>query len=64
MLLFIQRMNNIEYLTSGYFDNAVERGYNGVGWYFWDEADGQYCYGPYNTKELAIEKMKQYYSTL
>jgi hypothetical protein len=57
-------MNNIEYLSSGYFDNAAERGYNGVGWYFWDEADGQYCYGPYNTKELAIEKMKQYYSTL
>jgi hypothetical protein len=57
-------MNNIEYLTSGYFDNAVERGYNGVGWYFWDEADGQYCYGPYDTKEIAEQKMKQYYSTL
>ena len=53
-------MNNIEYLTSGYFDNAVERGYNGVGWYFWDEADGQYCYGPYNTKEIAEQKMKEY----
>jgi len=57
-------MNNIEYLTSGYFDNAVERGYNGVGWYFWDEADGQYCYGPYDTKETAQQKMKDYYNTL
>ena len=57
-------MNNIEYLTSGYFDNAVERGYNGVGWYFWDEADGQYCYGPYHTKEIAKQKMKEYGETL
>jgi hypothetical protein len=57
-------MNNIEYLTNGDFENAVERGYKGVGYYFWDEADGQYCYGPYATKELAIMKLNEYGETL
>ena len=56
-------MNNIEYLTPRRFTSralSTERGYNGVGWYFWDEADGQYCYGPYHTKEIAEQKMKEY----
>lgn len=52
-------MNNIEYLDGISF-NDVARGYQGPGWYFWDECDGQYCYGPYHTKEIAAQKMKEY----
>ena len=59
-MLLIRLMNNIEYLPNGDFDNALDRGWSGVGWYFWDEVDGQYCYGPYSTKELAISKLKEY----
>jgi hypothetical protein len=56
-------MNNIEYLTNGDFENAVERGYKGVGWYFWDEVE-QDCYGPYLTYDQALVALDKYAENL
>jgi len=51
---------HIEYLISGDFEDAKERGWNGAGWYFWDEADGQFCYGPYENKQRAKAALNRY----
>lgn len=56
--------NSVQYLPNVDFDNALDRGWKGPGWYFWDEADGQYCYGPYKNKEIAIRRLKEYCDTL
>lgn len=56
--------DNVQYLFDGDFDNAEQRGWKGEGWYFWDEADGQYCYGPYKAYFLAKNAMDQYAKTL
>ena len=51
--------SHVEYLEKGDFEDAIYRGWNGPGWYFWDEADGQFCYGPYESNakaELMLEK--------
>jgi hypothetical protein len=56
--------NNVEYLEKGDFENASERGWHGAGWYFWDECDGQYCYGPYVTAALAESALREYGETL
>jgi hypothetical protein len=50
----------IEYLKLGTFENAKSRGWNGTGYYFWDEADGQYCYGPYKTYNEALIAFEKY----
>lgn len=55
---------HIEYLLEGNFEDAENRGWNGAGWYFWDEADGQYCYGPYSTYTVAYEELNKYAKTL
>jgi hypothetical protein len=52
--------NQIDYLAEDNFENAAERGWKGSGWYFWDEADGQYCYGPYLTTQEAESGMREY----
>jgi hypothetical protein len=57
-------MNNIEYLPNGDFDNALDRGWSGAGWYFWDEVDGQYCYGPYPSSEIAKIELEKYAKNL
>jgi hypothetical protein len=54
----------LEYLEKGDFEDAEKRGWHGAGWYFWDEADGQYCYGPFVTKALAESAMNEYYDSL
>lgn len=51
--------DNIVFLPVGDFDAAKSRGWNGEGWYFWDEA-GVYCYGPYHTVQIAQEKLNEY----
>jgi hypothetical protein len=51
--------SHVEFLVSGDFDAANSRGYIEPGWYFWDEY-GQYCYGPYRTKERCEEALKKY----
>lgn len=33
-------------------DDVVERGWQGPGWYFWDEC-GVLCYGPYASRDEA-----------
>ncbi len=53
-------MNNIEYLPEDNFEDAIQRGWNGPGWYFWDEADGQYCYGPFTSISLAQNALEEY----
>jgi len=52
--------NYVEYLSEGFFENAAERGWKGAGWYFWDESDGQYCYGPYLTIFEAEQALAKY----
>ena len=50
---------HVEFLENGDFEDSAYRGWNGPGWYFWDEADGQFCYGPYDSStkaELMLEK--------
>lgn len=54
----------IEYLKLGKFENAKSRGWNGAGYYFWDEADGQYCYGPYKTYNEALAAFDEYAKNL
>jgi len=39
--------------------DADAQGFDGPGWYFWDETESQ-CYGPYETKELAELKLQEY----
>ena len=55
---------NIEYLENGNFEDAFKRGWHGAGWYFWDEADGQYCYGPYASYSEAEDQLVAYCKTL
>jgi hypothetical protein len=45
----------IEYLK----DCAKGWGFDGPGWYFWDEREA-YCYGPYDSKEYAKIKFDEY----
>jgi hypothetical protein len=54
---------SIEYLSTPSFDYAFQRGWNGIGWYFWDEV-GQNCYGPYNTALEAEMAVDEYAKTL
>jgi len=56
----MENRTNIQYLLLGEFEDAERRGWHGVGWYFWDEADGQYCYGPYPTYVSAFNAMNEY----
>lgn len=55
---------NVQYLPYADFEEAERRGWNGAGWYFWDEADGQYCYGPFDSEGLAELALEQYFKTL
>ena len=34
-------------------------GYEGPGWYFWDETDA-FCYGPYVSPDEALQKLRAY----
>lgn len=36
-----------------------EAGYDGSGWYFWDEVEA-HCHGPFSTAEEARNAMEQY----
>lgn len=44
-------MIRVEYLFANY-DRNFDYGFNGAGWYFWDETEA-YCYGPYESAEIA-----------
>ena len=59
-------MNNssIEYLPRDDFEDAQGHGWHGAGWYFWDEADGQNCYGPYDSEGMAEIAMDGYFDEL
>lgn len=46
---------HIEYLEKG----SPNYGWNGPGWYFWDESQA-YCHGPYESGEVANNKLKEY----
>lgn len=41
------------------FEDSDIAGYQGPGWYFWDET-GMYCYGPYRTKSEAAKEKHAY----
>ncbi len=45
----------IEYLTAG----EALWGYEGPGWYFWDET-WAYCHGPYASREEASVAVNKY----
>jgi len=51
---------HIEYLPLGNFEEAEARGWHGAGWYFWDECDGQNCYGPFSSSIQAEEELENY----
>jgi len=40
-----------------------DAGYEGPGWYFWDETES-FCYGPFESKSEAETKCIEYASTL
>jgi len=54
----------IEYLNFPNDKDLESRGYNGRGYYFWDEADGQYCHGPYLTHDQALIAFDKYAENL
>jgi hypothetical protein len=47
-----------EYIT-WYDTGNKDYGFGGPGWYFWDETSA-YMMGPYTSKELARQGMKEY----
>lgn len=49
---------HVWYIDKGIKDLA-DTGYTTPGYYFWDETDA-YCYGPYDTPEIANEKLIEY----
>jgi hypothetical protein len=51
-------MERIEYLGIPFTDCEIA-GWQGAGWYFWDESDA-YCHGPYTSFEEADEAMYKY----
>lgn len=51
---------HVQYLETGKWHDARQRGWDGPGWYFWDENDGQYCHGPYATMERAHVELGMY----
>lgn len=45
------------------FEDAELVGWEGPGWYFWDETEA-YCYGPYRTKQEAEVREEFYFDWL
>ena len=55
-------MNPIQYLDDTKWvdrQDAMFAGYKGPGWYHWSETWTE-VYGPYESKEIASEKCKEY----
>ena len=52
----------IEYLDKPWPD-ALLQGWNGLGWYFWDETQA-YCYGPYPSSVAAQNALEEYAKTI
>ena len=56
----------VEYILINPYDKTIHPslyGWNGPGWYFWDETEA-HCYGPFETAEEANKKLKEYAETL
>jgi len=51
----IENADPIEYLFIG----NESQGWEGAGWYFWDETWCD-CYGPYESAKKATEKLHEY----
>jgi hypothetical protein len=54
----------VDYLNFPNDKSLESRGYNGKGYYFWDEADEQYWYGPYSTFVQALVASDKYAENL
>lgn len=60
---------HIDYLSELDEDVTLDRsgrqawGYQGPGWYFWDETEA-YCYGPYKSEKEAEIALNRYAETL
>ena len=52
----IQQINDIEGWTP---EDAQAAGWDGPGWYFWDES-WAYCHGPFSTREEASKALSIY----
>lgn len=50
-------------LTKDNKDDMIAAGWNGQGWYFWDETQA-YCYGPFETEKKAEQALINYAETL
>lgn len=44
-------------------DDLIAAGYEGPGWYFWDETDA-YCHGPFSTRDEASDACREYAKNL
>lgn len=44
-------------------DDLIAAGYEGPGWYFWDET-WAYCHGPFDTRDKANDACKEYAKTI
>ena len=52
----------LDYLSSSW-DKCEAQGFDGEGWYFWDER--QYiCYGPFKDEESAQKELDKYIKEL
>lgn len=43
--------------------DGVDCGWNGIGWYFWDETEA-WCHGPYESASVAKLKLSEYVNEL
>lgn len=52
----------IQYLATGW-EGCERDGWNGIGWYFWDETWSR-CHGPYTSKQEAVAAIIKYAESL
>ena len=64
--LNVTNLKHIEYLflnpgTGNWlsYEDARDQGWNGPGWYFWDETEA-YCHGPWKSAKEAEKELKKY----
>jgi hypothetical protein len=57
-----ENSREIEYLPAAW-EGCDQDGWNGPGWYFWDETWAN-CHGPYLTREEAVAAVIKYAESL
>jgi len=52
-------MSNVEYMLVNPNTSDWDSGWDGPGWYYWDET-GSSCVGPFESAKIANEKLREY----